>query len=71
MNLTGHIPDALAKLVHGLMSEWKVLQVIVKTTWKHRCALKGTWVHDGEIGIPCIYFLCGVQVHESSVRQKN
>ena len=27
----GHTPDALAKVFHGLMSEWKLLQVKVKT----------------------------------------
>ena len=28
MKFIGHITDALAKAAHGLMSEWKVFQVI-------------------------------------------
>lgn len=47
MNISGSIPYVLAKIVDGLMSEWKNLQVIDEIDWKHRVSLKGTWVPGG------------------------
>ena len=44
----GHIPDTLIKVGHELMSEGKVLQVIVKNV-KHRGAAEGAWLSVGKI----------------------
>ena len=69
MIVIGNIPDTLAKLVHGLMSDWKVLQVIANTDGKHRDAPERTWVLVGGTEITNIYFLYGIKVHESSMRE--
>ena len=42
MKFIGHITDALAKVAHGLMSEWRAFQVIVITDGKHRGAQEKT-----------------------------
>ena len=42
MKVIRHIPDALGKIVHGLMSEWKIYQVIAKIDGKHRGAAERT-----------------------------
>ena len=68
MKVVGYISDGLAKVRHGLMLEWKVLQIIPKIDGKHRCAPKGTWLSVGDIEISCIYFFYGKKVHISSVR---
>ena len=59
MMITGHLPDALAKTGHGLMSEWKVLQVKVKANGKHRDAPEGTWEPRCGIDLPCNYLIYG------------
>ena len=46
MEISGRIPDALAKIVHGLISLWKVLQVIIKIDGEHKGSPEGnigTW----------------------------
>ena len=53
MNVIGHISKSLTKAGHSLMSEWKVLQVIVKFDGKHRGAPEGTWLPVDRIEIPC------------------
>ena len=63
----GHIPDTLIKVGHELMSEGKVLQVIVKIDVKHRGAAEGSWLSVGKIEIPCFCFLYVGKVHKSSV----
>ena len=40
MKITGHIPCALAKIVDGLMLEWKNLQVIDKVDGKKQGSTK-------------------------------
>lgn len=35
MKITEHIPDALVKLVHGIVLDWKVLQVMGNIDEKH------------------------------------
>lgn len=55
MKVIRHIPDALGKIVHGLMSEWKIYQVIAKIDGKRRGAAERTWVLVG--GIKCIAFV--------------
>ena len=57
-----HIPDTLAKIVHGLIAEWKVDQVIAEND-----GTKGTLmpVCYG-IEIP-YFFLYGTKTHKSSV----
>ena len=70
MKCTRQIPDSMAKVTHGLMSEWKVLQLIVKIEVKHRSAPEGTWVPIGGIQISCFYFLYGVKFHKSSLWEK-
>ena len=42
MNVIGHNPDSLAKVVHGLMSEWMVFQLILKIDQKYTSAPEGT-----------------------------
>ena len=59
--------DTLAKVVHGLISKWKVLQLIVKIDGKHKCTAGGTWVLVGGIKYSCWYFLYGVKVQKSSL----
>lgn len=54
-----HIPDALAKVVHGLMLVWKLFQKIVKIDGKHRGAPEETWVPFCGIKMSCFYFLHG------------
>ena len=70
MKVIRHFPDTIAKVVHGMMSEWKVLPLIVKIDRKHRGAGKGPWVPVGGIEISCNYFLYWVKVHKSSVSEK-
>lgn len=47
MNISGNIPYVLAKIVDGLMSEWKVLQVLDEIDWKHSVSPEATWVPGG------------------------
>ena len=55
----GHMPDALTKVVHGLMSEWKLLQVKVKTDGQQRDAPEGAWMPNDGINIPFVFFCMG------------
>ena len=70
MKFIRHIPDTMAKVVHGLISEWKVLQVRVKIDGKHGSAPGGTLVSVAGIEISCFNFFYGVKVHENSVWEK-
>ena len=65
-----HIPDTLANIVHRLMAEWKVHQVILKKDGKHTGAPEGTSMSVSGIKIPCIYFLYGAKARKSSAREK-
>ena len=56
-----------AKIVHGLMEEWKFHQVIAKNDGKYRGTAEGTWMPINGIEIPCIYFLYGAKAHKSNV----
>lgn len=47
------------ELVHGLMSKWKVLEVIVKIDGENRGTTVGTWVLVGKIEIFGIFFCLG------------
>ena len=67
MKVIMHTPDTLAKVVHGLMSEWKVFQVIATIDGKHIGAPEETWVPVGGINMTFFYLLYGVKVHKSSV----
>ena len=67
MKIIGHIPDALAKLVHGVMSEWKILQMIDKIDEKHKIAPEGTCMPGGGIGIACIYILYGAKIYKTNL----
>lgn len=40
--VVGHFPDALARVVHGLMSDWKLLLVLVIINWKQKDAPEKT-----------------------------
>ena len=71
INITGNIPDTLAKIVHGVMSEWMVLQVRAKTDAKHNGAAERAWVSIGEIEIPCCYFLYAVKVYKFMYEKKS
>ena len=62
----GDIPCTLAKIIHGLMVEWKFHQLIAKNDGKYRSTAEGTWVLVGGIEIPCIYFLYEAKVHKSN-----
>ena len=57
IKVIGHIPDSLIKVVHELISEWKVLQAGTNIDGKHRGAPWVTWVPVGQMEIPCIYLL--------------
>ena len=70
MKIIGHIPDALAKLVHGVMSEWKILQMIDKIDEKHKIAPEGTCMPGGGIGIVCIYILYGAKNYKTNLWEK-
>ena len=63
--------NTLAKVVHGLMSEWEVQQVTAKIDGRHRDASGGTWVPVAGIEIPCIEPLYGAKTQKSSVRKKS
>ena len=57
MKFIGRIPDTMAKVVHGLISEYKVNQLIVKFDGKYRGAPEETWTRVGEIVLsPFIFF---------------
>ena len=58
-NVTGYIPDTLAKVLHGLVAEWKFHQMKAKNDMKHRREPKGTRVLLSRIGNSCIYLLIG------------
>ena len=58
MKIVGHIFDALAKVVYGLILEWKVLQMIGRVDWKLRVALKGTLM-SGDGRFPAFMFVWG------------
>ena len=51
----GYIPDILAKVVHGLVAEWKFHQMKAKNDVKH----EGTRVLLSRIESSCIYLLKG------------
>ena len=53
--VTGYIPDTLAKVVHGLVAEWKFHQMKAKNDVKH----EGTRVLLSRIESSCIYLLKG------------
>ena len=46
--------DALAKVINGLISEYKILQVTAESDGEHRVLPKETWVYGSEIEIPWI-----------------
>ena len=53
------IPDTLAKLVHGLMAEWKDHQVIANNDGKHRGTPEGTWVSVSGLRFSAFIFYMG------------
>ena len=53
--VTGYIPDILAKVVHGLVAEWKFHQMKAKNDVEH----EGTRVLLSRIESSCIYLLKG------------
>ena len=60
MKFMRHISDTMAITVHGLMSKWKSLPLLVKNEEKHRGTPEWT----------IFTFLYGVKVHKSSVLEK-
>ena len=70
IKVTGNIPNTLAKIVHGMMSEWMVLQVRAKTDGKHKGVAEGAWVSIGEIQVSCFYFLYAVKVYKFMYEKK-
>ena len=57
--VTGYIPDILAKVVHGLVAEWKFHQMKAKNDGEHRGEPEGTRVLLSRIENSCIYLLIG------------
>ena len=55
----GHIPDGLAKVIHGLMVEGKINRIDGKITGEARSAPEGTWSQGGGIELPCNYKIYG------------
>ena len=70
MKVLRHISATISKAVHGVMSEWKVLQVISKIDGKHGRAPEGTSALVVANEIFYYYFLYKVKVHKSSVSEK-
>ena len=60
--VTGYIPDTLAKVVHGLVAEWKFHQMKAKNDGEHRGEPEGTRVLLSRIENSCIYLLIGQRV---------
>ena len=56
----------MAKVAHGLMSVWKVFQVIHITDEKNRAPKERTWVPCWGVEIPWIYFLEWIKIHKIS-----
>ena len=54
MKVATHILVALAKVIHGLMSECKVLQVKRKINWQNKEVPEVTWMSGSGIKISCI-----------------
>lgn len=44
MKIIEHIPDALVKVVHGIVLDWKVLQVMGNIDEKHWGTPEGKWI---------------------------
>ena len=51
--------------------QWKVLQAVANIDGKDRGTPEGTWVPDGGIVTPCVYYLYGAKIHKSSVWEKS
>ena len=71
MEFVEHIPDTVAKLFHGLMPEWKFLQLIAKIYEKHRGVTEEKWVPVGGIDISCFYFLHEVKAPKVVYEKKS
>ena len=67
MKISGSISDALAKVVDGLVSNWKDFQVIGEVDEKIRVPLERTKVPSGGIQIPSIHFVQMAEVNESNI----
>ena len=70
MEFIRHIPDTLTKVVHGMISKWKIFKLIVKLIGskemhqkEHHCL----WVDRCLV----LLFLHGVKVYKSSVWEKS
>ena len=50
--------------------QWKVLQALANIDGKDRGRPKGTWVSGGGIVTPCVCYLYGAKILESSVWEK-
>ena len=55
----GHIPDGLAKVIHGLMVEGKINRIDGKITGEARSAPEGTWSQGGGNVLPFNYKIYG------------
>ena len=66
MKVIGHIPDTMAKVVHGRISECKALQLIVKIDEKNKGA---PGPHLVKLNFLLSYLYEG-KVHKSGVREK-
>ena len=69
-NVIYHVPEALAFKLFTSMKEGKVYRVNATIPDEKRKAPEGTWVLSGGIEIPCKYFLHGLAVHETFIRNE-
>ena len=64
----------MAKVVQewclGLMSDWKVLQIITEIYRKNKGVQEGTFVRGGGIEIRCIHFLYEAKIYEINAWEK-
>ena len=62
--LVGHVPEPLAKILHPLMKDWRILWMKAVIDGVHRRAPEDTWIPGGGIELPCTYFLYGAKIHK-------
>ena len=67
MKLFKGIPEDVAKVVHEMMSKWRIPPVIDKIDEEHRDTPEKAWVSGDGIAIICIYILNGAKVYKRNV----
>ena len=68
--VTGHVPDDLARVLFPLLTSGKILSMTSEVTGLSKAAEEGVWVQGGGIVIPCTYVLRGKKLDRSHVRSE-